>query len=135
MIFTSLPRAGVIRAATILAEIGDCRARFPDSESLAGLAGVAPSTRRSGRLSIVEFRWSSDAKLRDALCDFAGDSWQGNAWAERRYRELRKTKTHPHATRILARSWAQIIWRCWQDRVPYDPTLHGGFQRLAREVA
>ena len=135
MIFTSLPRAGVIRAATMLAEIGDCRARFPDSESLAGLAGVAPSTRRSGRLSIVEFRWSSDAKLRDALCDFAGDSWQGNVWAERRYRELRKTKTHPHATRILARSWAQIIWRCWQDRVPYDPTLHGGFQRLAREVA
>jgi hypothetical protein len=48
---------------------------------------------------------------------------------------LRKTKTHPHATRILARSWAQIIWRCWQDRVPYDPALHGGFQRLSKEAA
>jgi transposase len=134
-IFTSLPRAGVVRSATLLAEIGDCRARFPDPESLASLAGVAPSTRRSGRLRIVEFRWSSDKKLRDALCDFAGDSWQGNAWAERRYRELRKTKAHPHATRILARSWVQIIWRCWQDRVPYDPALHRGLQRLVREVA
>jgi transposase len=134
-IFTSLPRAGVVRAATLLAEIGDCRERFPDPESLAALAGVAPSTRRSGRMRIVEFRWSSDKKLRDALCDFAGDSWQGNAWAQSRYRELRKTKSHPHATRILARSWTQVIWRCWQDRVPYDPTRHGGLQRLRHEAA
>ncbi|WP_243717271.1 IS110 family transposase, partial [Actinomadura darangshiensis] len=28
-IFTSLPRSGTIRAARLLAEIGDCRARFP----------------------------------------------------------------------------------------------------------
>ena len=133
-IFTSLPRAGIVRAAALLAEIGDCRERFPDPESLAGLAGVAPSTRRSGRLRIVEFRWSSDKKLRDALCDFAGDSWQGNAWAEIRYRELRKTKSHPHATRILARSWTEIIWRCWQDRMPYDPATHGGYRRLVLEA-
>jgi transposase len=29
-IFTSLPRAGTVRAARMLAEIGDCRARFPE---------------------------------------------------------------------------------------------------------
>jgi transposase len=73
-IFTSLPRAGTVRAATLLAEIGDCRARFPDAESLACLAGVVPSTRRSGRHHVVTFRWTVDKKLRDALCDFAGDS-------------------------------------------------------------
>jgi transposase len=130
-IFTSLPRVGVVRAATLLAEIGDCRARFPDAESLVCLAGVAPSTRSSGRHRAVAFRWSSDKRLRDALCDFAGDSWRGNAWAERRYRELRANgKRHPHAERILARSWAHIIWRCWQDRTPYDPALHGGFRQL-----
>lgn len=28
-IFTSLPRSGTVRAARLLAEIGDCRARFP----------------------------------------------------------------------------------------------------------
>jgi transposase len=134
-IFTSLPRAGTVRAAALLAEIGDCRARFPDADSLACLAGVAPSTRASGKHRAVTFRWSSDKKLREALCDFAGDSWQGNAWAERRYRDLRKTKTHPHAERVLARSWALIIWRCWQDRTPYDPARHGGFQRLKNEAA
>jgi transposase len=131
VIFRSLPRCATIRAATLLAEIGDCRARFPDAESLACLAGVAPSTRASGRHRAVTFRFSSNKKLRDALCDFAGDSWRGNTWAETRYRQLRAAgKSHPHAERILARSWAHIIWRCWQDHTPYDPTRHGAHQRL-----
>ena len=135
-IFQSLPRSGTIRAATLLAEIGDCRARFPDPESLACLAGVAPSTRASGRHHAVTFRWAADNKLRDAVCDFAGDSWRGNAWAEQRYRQLRASgKRHPHAVRILARSWIAIIWRCWQDNAPYDPAEHGAHQRLLREAA
>lgn len=135
-IFQSLPRCATVRAATLLAEIGDCRARFPDPESLSCLAGVAPSTRASGRHHAVTFRWSSDKKLRDALCDFAGDSWRGNAWAEQRYRQLRSDgKSHPHAERILARSWAHIIWRCWQDHTPYDPARHGGHQRLTQQAA
>lgn len=135
-IFRSLPRCATVRAATLLAEIGDCRARFPDPESLCCLAGVAPSTRASGRHRAVTFRWSADKKLRDALCDFAGDSWRGNQWAAHRYRELRASgKTHPHAERILARSWTHIIWRCWQDNTAYDPTRHGGHQRLTNTAA
>jgi transposase len=136
MIFRSLPRCATIRAATLLAEIGDCRARFPDPESLSCLAGVAPSTRASGRHRAVTFRFSSDKKLRDALCDFAGDSWRANAWAAARYRQLRTDgKTHPHAERILARSWAHIIWRCWQDHTSYDPSRHRAHQRLLEAAA
>lgn len=37
-------------------------------------------------------------------------------------------KDHPHATRILARAWIHVMWRCWQNRTPYDPTPHGGAQ-------
>jgi transposase len=130
-IFRSLPRSGTIRAATLLAEIGDCRARFPDPESLTCLAGVAPSTRASGRHRAVTFRWSSDKKLREALCDFAGDTMRASPWADNRYRTLRASgKSHPHAERILARSWTHIIWRCWQDHTPYDPTRHGSLQRI-----
>ena len=58
-IFTSLPHAGTVRAARLLAEIGDCRARFPTPESLACLAGVAPSTRQSGKMRSVGFRWAA----------------------------------------------------------------------------
>jgi len=130
-IFRSLPRSGTVRAATLLAEIGDCRARFPQPETLSCLAGVAPSTRASGRHHVVTFRWRSNTRLRNALCDFAGDSRNGNEWASERYRQLRADgKTHQHAERILARTWSQIIWRCWQDRTPYDPSRHGALQRL-----
>ena len=41
-IFASLPRSGTIRAASLLAEIGDCRQRFPTDEALAALAGACP---------------------------------------------------------------------------------------------
>src|SRR5664280_1113947 len=45
-IFTSLPGCP---AARLLAEIGDARGRFPTRDSLTCLAGVAPSTRQSGK--------------------------------------------------------------------------------------
>ena len=32
---------------------------------------------------------------------------------------------HPHATRVLARAWVRVIWRCWIEQVPYDPVKHG----------
>jgi len=73
-LFSSLPRSGTVRAARLLAEIGDARGRFPTPDSLAGLAGVAPSTRQSGRVKAVIFRWGADRQLRDALCDFAADT-------------------------------------------------------------
>lgn len=130
-IFTSLPRSGTLRAATLLAEIGDCRERFPSADSLACLAGAAPSTRSSGKHRAVTFRWAADKKLRNALIDFAGDSRHANPWAADLYAKARaRGKTHPHAERILARSWCGVIWRCWQDRVPYDPTRHNALQRL-----
>jgi transposase len=84
-IFTSLPHAGTVRAARLLAEIGDCRARFPTPESLACPAGVAPSTRQSGKMRSVGFRWACDTQLRDAVCDFADGSRRANPWAAQLY--------------------------------------------------
>uniref|UniRef100_UPI001C5E329F IS110 family transposase n=1 Tax=Pseudonocardia nigra TaxID=1921578 RepID=UPI001C5E329F len=86
-IFTSLPRSGTVRAARLLAEIGDCRARFPDPEALICLAGVAPSTRQSGKHEIVTFRWAVNKQLRDAVCDFAADSRRANPWAAHLYNQ------------------------------------------------
>jgi transposase len=56
-IFTSLPRSGMVRAASLLAEIGDCRERFPTDDALASLAGASPSTRQSGKREQTVFRW------------------------------------------------------------------------------
>ena len=135
-IFTSLPRAGTVRAARLLAEIGDCRARFPTPESLACLAGVAPSTRQSGKHRAVGFRWAADKQLRDAICDFAGDSRRAHPWAADLYRRaIARGHDHPHAVRILARAWLFVIWHCWQDGTAYDPGRHRALQALLQPAA
>jgi transposase len=134
VIFTSLPRSGTIRAARLLAEIGDARGRFPTRDSLTCLAGVAPSTRQSGKVKSVTFRWGADKQLRDALCDFAGDSRSASPWAAHLYdKAIARGCDHPHAVRILARAWAHVIWRCWQDHTPYDPAAHNSLQTLLRQ--
>ncbi len=93
------------RAARLLPEIGDARGRFPTPEALTCLAGVAPSTPQSGKNKIVAFRWAVDKQLRDAVCEFAGDSRHGNPWAADLYQRARaRGHDHPHAVRILARA-------------------------------
>lgn len=133
-IFTSLPRSGCVRAARLLAEIGDARGRFPTADSLACLAGVAPSTRQSGKVRAVSFRWGADRQLRDALCDFAGDSRHANPWAADLYRRARaRGHDHPHAVRVLARAWVGVIWACWTTHTPYDPARHNALQRVLND--
>ncbi len=133
-IFTSLPRSGTVRAARLLAEIGDCRARFPTPEALACLAGAAPSTRQSGRQRTVTFRWACDKQLRDAVTDFAGDSRRASPWAASLYNRARaRGHDHPHAVRILARAWLFVIWHCWQDSAAYDPARHRALQTLLNQ--
>jgi transposase len=135
-IFQSLPRAGVVRAATLLAEIGDCRPRFPDAQSLAAAAGVAPSTRQSGKHRNVAYRRGCNKQLRAALVDWAQDTPRANAWARDTYDRARaRGCRHPHAARILAQGWTRILWRCWHDQVPYDPELHGRLTSLLPEAA
>jgi transposase len=133
-IFTSLPRAGTVRAARLLAEIGDARGRFPTPAALAGLAGVTPSTRQSGHVRIVAFRWAVDKQLRGAVCDFAADSRHANPWAAHLYNQARaRGHRHPHAVRILARAWLHVIWKCWTTETVYDPARHGALQTLLNQ--
>jgi transposase len=135
-IFRSLPRAGTVRAALLLAEIGDARGRFPTEEALAAAAGVSPSTRASGRSHAVVFRHACDKRLREALIDFAADSRQASPWAKDIYDRARaRGARHPHAVRILARAWIRVIWRCWTDHTTYDPGRHGGLLKLTEQTA
>jgi transposase len=130
-IFTSLPRSGTVRAARLLTEIGDCRARYPTPEALACLAGVAPSTRQSGKHRAVTYRWAADKQLRDAVCDFAADSRHANPWAANLYNQaIARGHDHPHAVRILARAWLYVIWHCWQNNTRYQPEHHNALQRV-----
>jgi transposase len=130
-VFAALPRAKTLRVARLIGEIGDARGKFPTAASLAALAGVAPSTRQSGKVKAVTFRWGCNKQLRDALCDFAGDSRHDNPWAADLYnRAIARGHDHPHAVRILGRAWAAVIWRCWSENLSYDPSQHRTLQRV-----
>ena len=127
--FRSFPRAGTINAAQILAEWGDARAAFDHPDQVAALAGITPVTKASGKQRGVSFRWACNKRLRVAITTFAANSRFASPWAADIYNRARASgKDHPHATRILARAWVRVIWRCWQNSTPYDPALHGGAQ-------
>jgi transposase len=132
-VFTSFPRAGRLNAAQIFAEIGDDRQRFTSAEHLAAEAGVAPVTYESGKHRGVAFRWACNKRLRRALTTFADNSRRDSHWAAAVYARARaRGCDHPHAVRILARAWLRVLWPCWQNRTPYNPTIHGALIRMAR---
>jgi transposase len=123
----SFPRAGRVNAAQLLAELGDQRGRFPSEAQLAAEAGVAPVTHTSGQHRGVAFRWACNKRLRQALVTFADNSRHATPWAAMIYQRARaRGCDHPHAIRILARAWVRVLWRCWQNHQPYDPTAHRG---------
>lgn len=129
----SFPRAGRVNAAQLLAELGDERARFPSAEGLAAEAGVAPVTHASGKHRGVSFRWACNKRLRRAVTTFADNSRHASPWAAAVYqRAVARGCDHPHATRVLARAWIRVLWRCWQDRTPYTPAAHRTAQPFLR---
>lgn len=121
----------VITAAGLLAEIGDNRARYANAAALAADGGVAPVAKESGKRRHASFRWACDKRLRNHLGVLSDSTRHWHPWAGDVYRRARERGAdHPHAIRILGRAWTQVLWRCWQDGVPYDPALHGNFRRL-----
>jgi len=131
LLVMSLPRAGHVCAAQILAELGDVRDRFPSDVQLAAEAGVAPLTYESGKSRSVTFRWACNHRLRRAITCFADNSRHASQWAATIYANARaRGCDHPHAIRILARAWTRVLWRIWTDRCTYDPARHRAALRL-----
>jgi transposase len=120
----------VVCAAGLLAEIGDNRARYPRDETMAADAGQAPVTKQSGKHRAVSFRWACDKRLRNHIGVLADSTRHWHPWARDVYqRAIDRGADHPHAIRILGRAWTRVLWRCWQDGIPYDPTQHRALTR------
>jgi transposase len=118
-------------AATMIAEIGDCRERYPSYRALAADAGQCPVAVESGKSKHAQFRWACDHRLRHAFCTLSDASRRHNPWAADIYNRARaRGASHTHATRVLGRAWSQIIWRLWHDRDTYDAQQHTALQRL-----
>ncbi len=117
--------------ATLIAELGDRRERDPTDAALAADAGMSPVALESGKLRVATFRRACDKRLRDAVATLADSTRHWHPWAKGVYAKARaRGQDHPHAIRTLGRAWIRVLWRCWRDRVPYDPARHGNLQRL-----
>jgi hypothetical protein len=92
---------------------------------------MSPVTVESGKRKVAAFRRACDKRLRRAIAILAESTRQHHPWAKDIYLRARSRGCdHAHAIRILGRAWVRVIFRTWQDGVPYDPARHGGLRRL-----
>jgi transposase len=124
-IFLSFPGMGQVTAATMLAEMGEDRGRFPTADVLLAETGTAPVTRSSGRSRTVRFRYAANKRMRHAIDWWAFVSVREDPWARHAYQQARaRGQLHNRALRGVGARWTRILWRCWTDHTTYDPTRH-----------
>lgn len=120
-LFQSIPGAGAVLAPRLLAAFGADRTRYPSAADVQQAAGIAPITIRSGKSCVVSWRWATSSFLRQTFHELAAASIPAADWARTYYaRQRARGKSHHTAVRALAFKWIRILWRCWQDRTPYD---------------
>lgn len=120
-LFKSFPGAGHNFAPRLLAAMGSNRNRFQSSNELVRQVGIAPVLERSGKKTWVHWRYACPKFVRQTFVEWAGYSLRESYWAKLYYDSQRAMgKSHNIALRALAFKWARIVFRCWQNREPYD---------------
>jgi transposase len=133
-LFQALPGAGPVFAPRLLVAFGEQRARYASAAELQKYAGIAPVTERSGKKSWVHWRLQCPKFLRQTFVEWAAESIRHSFWAQVYYQQQRdKGKSHQAAVRALAFKWIRILYRCWQNRTPYDEAVY--LQALKRRGA
>ena len=124
-IFASLPGAGPVLGPRLLASLGSQRERFGAAADLQHYTGIAPVTKRSGGSCYIHRRYLCPKFHKQSFHEYAKESILWSRWAAAYYLQQR-TKGSPHhtAVRALAFKWQRIIWRCWQDRPPYEEQMY-----------
>jgi transposase len=131
-IFLSMFRSpnSVVTAAELLAEIGDCRERYPTRDALAADAGQGAVAVESGKWKTAGFRRACNKRLRVAFCRLADSSRHWHPWAQALYAQARQRgHEHPRAIRTVGRAWCRVVWQCWRNHTTYDPARHRALQR------
>jgi transposase len=124
-LFQALPGAGPVFASRLLVAFGEQRERYASAAELQKYAGIAPVTERSGKKSWVHWRLQCPKFLRQTFVEWAAESIRHSFWAQVYYQQQRdKGKAHQAAVRALAFKWIRILYRCWQERTPYDESVY-----------
>jgi transposase len=124
-LYAALPGAGPALAPRLLVAFGTDRTRYPAAASLQKYSGIAPVKEQSGRQVWVHWRWNAPKFLRQTFVEWAGQTIPKCAWAKAYYlQQKRAGKRHQTILRGLAFKWIRILWRCWQDHIPYDESRY-----------
>ena len=124
-LFASFPGAGPVCAPRLAAAFGTDRTRWAAATELQSHAGIAPVTERSGKACWVHHRLACPKFLKQTFHEYADQSIRFSAWARRYYDQQRSRGNDHHAAlRSLAFKWMRILFRCWQDRTPYDEATY-----------
>jgi transposase len=124
-LFQALPGAGPGVAPRLLVAFGEPRERDAAAAALQTYAGIAPVTERRGKKSWVPWRLPCPKFLRHTCVEWAAESIRHSFWARVYYPQQRdKGNAHQTAVRALAVNWRRLLFRCWQDRTPYDESVY-----------
>ena len=124
-LYENLPGAGPALAPRLLAAFGSDRSRYQSAQELQQFSGIAPVTEASGKSHWVHWRWACPKFLRQSFHEFAGHSIARSSWARAYYYQQReKGNRHHAAVRALAYKWIRILFRCWQEGVPYQEEIY-----------
>jgi len=120
-LFAALPGSGTVYSARLLAAFGSRRERFESAEALLNFSGIAPVLKRSGQTTIVHRRYARPIFLHQSFIEYANESIRHSLWA-RAFYQMHKAAQQSHwvIIRALAYKWIRILFRCWQERTPYD---------------
>ena len=116
--------------ATLIAELGDQRSRYPTAAAMLADAGQSPVAIESGKRKVAVFRRACDKRLRNAVCTLANSTRHWHPWAQQIYTNARaRGHNHQRAIRTLGAAWLRVLWRCWHNHTPYNPSRHGALTR------
>ena len=124
-VFASLPGAGPKLAPRLLAELVALQPLADQPQVLQCLAGMAPVSYQSGKVSVVYLRRQCNRFLRATLHLWVDLSRHYCDWA-RIYYEAHKKKGQSHACalRCLGMRWLKILAAMIRSHTPYDAALH-----------
>jgi len=127
---SSLPGAGPVLSACLLACVGRDPERFADVDAARALMGTAPVTKASGKSRVVSVRRGCWKFARRSLHLFADHSRRSCAWAQAFYlRQMSRGSKHHAAVRALAHKWLKIILAMKRSGERYDETRFTHSQR------
>lgn len=135
-LWDSFPGAGPALGPRLAAAWGTQRDRFAEPQAMSCFSGIAPVKEASGKQLWIHVRWACPKFVRQTFHEMAKASLKFCVWAQCYYQmQIERGKGHHAAIRALAFKWQRIMWRCWQDRTPYDDAKYvASLKRSASEL-